>query len=702
MKALLLKTSVWLVLLFSAMGLWQVSSAAEQHTPMKAHAVTTIDKATTDKQQVPPTKEAAHHYGEEAATNVSASAQGTADDTNNKVTSNAPSNKPSTAVSTTVNETRDVDTQQASTQKPTRTATFKLSNAKTASLSPRMFATNVPQTTTHKILHTNDIHSRLAEEKGRVIGMAKLKTVKEQEKPDLMLDAGDAFQGLPLSNQSKGEEMAKAMNAVGYDAMAVGNHEFDFGYDQLKKLEGMLDFPMLSTNVYKDGKRAFKPSTIVTKNGIRYGIIGVTTPETKTKARPEGIKGVEFRDPLQSVTAEMMRIYKDVDTFVVISHLGIDPSTQETWRGDYLVKQLSQNPQLKKRITVIDGHSHTVLQNGQIYNNDALAQTGTALANIGKITFNYRNGEVSNIKPSLINVKDVENVTPNKALAEQINQADQTFRAQTAEVIIPNNTIAQIDVKGSDVWTAFEHSLGAPTTQKDGKTVLTANGGLLHISDSIRVYYDMNKPSGKRINAIQILNKETGKFENIDLKRVYHVTMNDFTASGGDGYSMFGGPREEGISLDQVLASYLKTANLAKYDTTEPQRMLLGKPAVSEQPAKGQQSSKGSESGKDAQPIGKDKVMDPAKQPAPSKVVLLPAHRGTVSSGREGSDRALEGTAVSSKSGKQLASMSAPKGSTHEKQLPKTGTDQSSSPAAMFVLVAGIGLIATVRRRKAS
>ena len=239
MKALLLKTSVWLVLLFSAMGLWQVSSAAEQHTPMKAHAVTTIDKATTDKQQVPPTKEAAHHYGEEAATNVSASAQGTADDTNNKVTSNAPSNKPSTAVSTTVNETRDVDTQQASTQKPTRTATFKLSNAKTASLSPRMFATNVPQTTTHKILHTNDIHGRLAEEKGRVIGMAKLKTVKEQEKPDLMLDAGDAFQGLPLSNQSKGEEMAKAMNAVGYDAMAVGNHEFDFGYDQLKKLEGM-------------------------------------------------------------------------------------------------------------------------------------------------------------------------------------------------------------------------------------------------------------------------------------------------------------------------------------------------------------------------------------------------------------------------------------------------------------------------------
>ncbi len=92
MKALLLKTSVWLVLLFSVMGLCHVSNAAEQHTPMKAHAVTTIDKTTTDKQQVPPTKEAAHQFGKEAATNISA--QGTTDEINDKVTSNAFSNKP--------------------------------------------------------------------------------------------------------------------------------------------------------------------------------------------------------------------------------------------------------------------------------------------------------------------------------------------------------------------------------------------------------------------------------------------------------------------------------------------------------------------------------------------------------------------------------------------------------------------------------
>ena len=139
MKALLLKTSVWLVLLFSVMGLWHVSNAAEQHTPIKAHAVTTIDKATTDKQQVPPTKEAAHQSGEEAATNVSVSAQGTSDDINNKVTSNAPS----TAVSTTVNETRD-DTQQASTQNQLNQqhSNYQMLNSIT-------FTTNVCQCTTN-------------------------------------------------------------------------------------------------------------------------------------------------------------------------------------------------------------------------------------------------------------------------------------------------------------------------------------------------------------------------------------------------------------------------------------------------------------------------------------------------------------------------------------------------------------------------
>ena len=114
----------------------------------------------------------------------------------------------------------------------------------------RMAATS-DNTNEHTILHTNDIHGRFVEDDGRVIGMAKVKGLKDKYNPDLMVDSGDAFQGLPVSNNSKGEEMAKAMNSVGYDAMTVGNHEFDFGYDRLLKLQKQLNFPIVSSNIYK-------------------------------------------------------------------------------------------------------------------------------------------------------------------------------------------------------------------------------------------------------------------------------------------------------------------------------------------------------------------------------------------------------------------------------------------------------------------
>lgn len=547
--------------------------------------------------------------------------------------------------------TADTASHETVNQKESQSAKRTLTGIQSqATAQPKQAQANPSQT--HTILHTNDIHGRLVEEEGRVIGMAKTKTIKDQHQPDLMLDAGDAFQGLPLSNQSKGEEMAKAMNAVGYDAMVAGNHEFDFGYDQLKKLESMLNFPILSSNVYKDGKLAFKPSTIIEKNGVRYGIIGVTTPETKTKTSPTGIKGVTFDDPLKSVLREMNALNGKVDTFVILSHLGVDSTTQETWRSDYLTQQINRRTQYTVPTIVIDGHSHTVMQHGQMYGRDLLAQTGTALANIGKIDFNFANNTVSDLKASLISVKDAAQVQPDPAVKAQVDKANDAFLKETSAVVIPNNTIvfegerdhvrrhetnlgnaiadameayskdhfsqpadfavtnsggirasinkgevtlnhiitvlpfgntiSQIKVKGSDVRAAFEHSLSAPTENVNGTTQLSANGGLLQISKSIRVYYDMAQPAGKRIKAIHVLNKQTGKFEALDLNRTYRIATNDFTASGGDGYTMLNGPREEGLSLDKVFADYLKQADLSQYDTTAPTRIINGDPEALE------------------------------------------------------------------------------------------------------------------------
>ncbi|MGZ2416617.1 2',3'-cyclic-nucleotide 2'-phosphodiesterase / 3'-nucleotidase / 5'-nucleotidase [Staphylococcus caledonicus] len=507
-------------------------------------------------------------------------------------------------------------------------------------------------TTTHTILHTNDIHGRFVEDEGRVIGMAKLKGLKDKYHPELMVDSGDAFQGLPVSNNSKGEEMAKAMNSVGYDAMTIGNHEFDFGYDQLLKLQKQLNFPMISSNIYKNGKRVFDPSTIITKNNVRYGIVGVTTPETKNKTSPTSVEGVEFKDPLPSVSQAMNAIKDNVDVFVILSHLGIDKSTKEQWRGDYLIDQLTKNGSFKQPIFVLDGHSHTVIEHGKHYGaNNILAQTGTALENVGRVDFNFQDKPTA----SLINVADTKDVVADSHIAAQTKKANDAFLKETSTVVIPNNTvtlngerevartqetnlgnlitdameayatknfshapdfaitngggirasinkgkvtendiitvlpfgnlISQIKVKGSDVEKAFELSLGSRTDTQDGKTVLAANGGFLQVSDSIRVYFDINKEAGHRVNAIKVLNKDTGAYEDLDPNRTYYVTTNDFTANQGDGYEMFVGEREEGISLDAVVVQYMNDADLSKYDTTEPVRIINGEPEANTQPS---------------------------------------------------------------------------------------------------------------------
>ena len=563
----------------------------------------------------------------------------------------------------------DVTTEQPTTEAPaTEVATTQA--ATTEAPTTEKATTELPtteQATTEtpagpnsvKILHTNDMHGRLDAEDGRVIGMAKVKTIKDKEQPTLMFDSGDAFQGLPLSNFSKGADMAKAMNAVGYDAMTVGNHEFDFGFETAMNYKKLLNFPILSSNVYKDGKSVYAPSAIIEKNGKKYGVIGVTTPETATKTHPNNIIGVSFLDPVASVTAEMKKLQGKVDAFIILSHLGIDTTTKEAWRGDNLANKIAGNKDFKNNaIVILDGHSHSVIENGELKNTVMLAQTGTALANIGKVTFDLQNKVASNLKASMIKEADTKEVTQDAAVKSIVDTAKDNFGKATSEVVFHNpvqlqgerndvrtretnlgnaiadameaysvngfdaagdfavtngggirasiegnkdvtigdiikvlpfgNTITQINVKGTDVKAMFEHALSAPVVEKDGKTGLDANGAFLHISKSIKVHYDMTKPAGERVYAIEVFNKKTNKFEPLNNTKTYKVVTNDFLAVGGDGYTMLGGPREEGPSLDAVVREYFKAADMTAYTSEALQRILAGnasayQPVVSEE-----------------------------------------------------------------------------------------------------------------------
>ena len=511
------------------------------------------------------------------------------------------------------------------------------------------------------ILHTNDVHGRIVEEKG-VIGDAKLATVieKEREKSDqttLVVDAGDAFQGLPISNSTKGEARAKILNEVGYDAMAVGNHEFDFGLDEAKKYKEILNFPLLSSNTYVNGARLFEAATIVDKNkdveGDEFVVIGVTTPETATKTHPKNVKGVTFTEPIaevnkviEEIQAKALAEGKDYKHYVVLAHLGVDTTTPVEWRGSTLAEALSKNPLLKgKRVTVIDGHSHTV-ESTTYGDNVTYNQTGSYLHNVGKITYKSRqllgnptqipaadakkleaNPKIEKLVKDIKQKYDAENAVEvvsnspvelngdrenvrvretnlGNVVADSLYQYGQTGFSHPTDIAVTNggglretiakgkpitkgnviavlpfgNTITQIQVTGQQVLDMFEKSLGSILqVDKAGKTVLDENGqpllepsgGFLQVS-GVKVYYDTNLLSGKRVLAVQVKNRATGLYEKLDLAKIYYLATNDFLAAGGDGYTMLGGAREEGPSMDAAFEDYLKTADLTQYEKVNP------------------------------------------------------------------------------------------------------------------------------------
>ena len=509
------------------------------------------------------------------------------------------------------------------------------------------------------IIHTNDVHGRIVEEKG-VIGDAKLAAVIEEERKNnpstLVVDAGDAFQGLPISNSSKGEERAKLLNEMGYDAMAVGNHEFDFGLDEAKKYKEILNFPLLSSNTYVNGARLFEASTIVDKDknvvGDEFVVIGVTTPETATKTHPKNVQGVTFKDPISEVNSVIDEVEaraaaegKTYKNYVVLAHLGVDTTTPVEWRGSTLAEALSNNPKLKgKRVTVIDGHSHTV-QSTTYGDNVTYNQTGSYLNNIGKITYKA-NQLLGN--PQQISAASTKDVVPNAKIAAMVKKIKEAYDAENAKVVRDNspvelngqrenvrvretnlgnvvadalyeygqtgfshktdlavtnggglretiakdkpitkgdviavlpfgNTISQIKVTGQNIADMFAKSLGSILQEKNGQPVLDENGqpllepsgGFLQVSGA-KVYYDTTLPAEKRILHIEIKNPETGKYESLDPAKEYYLTTNDFLAAGGDGYTMLGGAREEGPSMDVAFADYLAKADLTAYSVINP------------------------------------------------------------------------------------------------------------------------------------
>ena len=274
------------------------------------------------------------------------------------------------------------------------------------------------------ILHTNDVH-------GGIAGYAKLAAVKESYTASgaytLLVDAGDYIQGDPTVSASQGKTAIELMNSTGYDAATVGNHEFDYGYANLKTISAQANFPILATNVRYNGATAFDSHTIFTAaNGKKIGVFGLETPETATKAHPAKIQGVTFiggQDMMKLAQTEVDTLKAaGCDYVICLGHLGIDAEST----GNRSIDVLNAVTGID---VFIDGHSHSTLDQIKAATNGTgkvgkayLTSTGTKLANVGVVDI-APDGTIttSNVPLDTLTIENADTAAVIRRIQQQID-----------------------------------------------------------------------------------------------------------------------------------------------------------------------------------------------------------------------------------------------------------------------------------------
>lgn len=246
------------------------------------------------------------------------------------------------------------------------------------------------------ILHTNDVH-------GAIEGYAYITALKADYEAKgaevILVDAGDYSQGTTYVSSTKGADAVTMMNATGYDVVTLGNHEFDYGYAQLKENMSKAKFKVVCADVFnEDGTPIFDASyTYTTKSGVKVGFFGMETPETQTKANPALIKGLTFAtgDAFTKAAADQVAALKDADVVICLAHLGIDAESAPYRSTDLYAA-------VKGIDFIIDGHSHTVMTKGE--KGEHIQSTGTAFANIGVIVIDNATKKIES--NSLFEIKE--------------------------------------------------------------------------------------------------------------------------------------------------------------------------------------------------------------------------------------------------------------------------------------------------------
>ncbi|XXM74620.1 5'-nucleotidase C-terminal domain-containing protein [Lysinibacillus sphaericus] len=464
------------------------------------------------------------------------------------------------------------------------------------------------------IMHTNDSHAHVEQYPKLFTAVNQLRGEKENS---LLLDAGDVFSGTLYFRQYEGLADLWFMNELGYDAMTLGNHEFDKTSETLANFINEMNFPMVSSNVNvtddtdlqplkkdeigKPGEGGnIYPAIIKEVDGEKVGIFGLTTPDTAFISNASD--NIEFEDAVESSTATINMLKEEgVNKIIVLSHLGYSHDLELAEAVDGID-------------VIVGGHSHTTLEEPVVIEKDEptlIVQAGEYLNLLGllDVTFNSEgvvtghSGEVLDLANYEEDADALAKVQEFKApldelKSEVVGSTEVALNGERNDVrrketnlgnLIADGMVAKANefvetyigvTNGGGIRASIdagEITLGEVlTTMPFGNQLVTldlkgqeildalehsvsrvegedAPGEFLQVS-GINFKYDVNKPAGERVWSVEV--KTADGFQKIDPEQTYRVATNAFTANGGDGYDMFKQAKDEGRQTDLFLVDF--------------------------------------------------------------------------------------------------------------------------------------------------
>ncbi|MFN6431177.1 hypothetical protein EUCA11A_16330 [Eubacterium callanderi] len=437
------------------------------------------------------------------------------------------------------------------------------------------------------IVHTNDTHGQY-KNSASTVGFEKVKAIADKENADLILDAGDAFHGLPFATIEQGKSTAELLRAVGYDAVCPGNHDFNYGVAALKALgteepavktedsEGRADkaqknFKLLNANVVNasDGQNYFQPymTKTVTRGeevSVKVGVFGLISPDVYSSTAPENVKDVRFDDAVEAAKKTVSKLKNDekCDVIIALTHIGMTEKEGMLSSRD-IAKAV---PEIN---VIIDGHTHA--QYDEVVGNTLIAQTGAYFSNAGivKIFYEPDSRKIVNTVGRVISPADAEAYESNWEVSKIIEDIEARQKPVLNQVVgktdVPLEgsaiktyteetnlgrviTSAYLETTGADI--AFENCGGIRASIAAGDIT---KGSVIGVSP-FGNYLVTKKITGADLKSILEKSLEMGA-NNL---KAYQEGKHEWPANGGGSYLQIGGMKvayDPARSLDNRLVS---------------------------------------------------------------------------------------------------------------------------------------------------